>query len=327
MSLSEILSRLNHLKRIDLTPLDKLGPVFDEVAKTYVDVKFTNKYNITTSAKSVKDALANYRNEVESLKAILEKTIYSGHNEFIAQGEKIWAEQYNIMSFEENLEWIGQWPPNGADYEKFSELVNQHCNWQQPALIFGANKTNIMQTMVGADPLYSVERYPEYHTLQKESFHVDYHRKIKCYVPDEMKLLPRDAFSVAAVYNQFPFLPWKRVTNYINQLTETLAPGGMLIFNYNNCRLTKGFQYFEQQSMTYTVPEMYYEYCQSLGLELQEDFVSPNLDFAFMTFTKPGSIDLVKKYPAVGMISQQPTLNNPLEHKQRLKKLTGIFKS
>ena len=171
------------------------------------------------------------------------------------------------MTFSEHLEWVDSWPPNAEDYNYFVTSASSHCNWQQPGLAFGSGKSTLLNSMVGAEPLYTMERYAEYHKLQKENFHADFARRLRCYLIDEIALLPKDSFSIIAVYNQFPFLPWNKVSTYLEHLAQSLSPGGYIYFNYNNCRYPKSFRYFEIRAMPYTTPEMYIELCQKLGLE------------------------------------------------------------
>jgi hypothetical protein len=327
MSLSEIIYRLNQLKQFDPKPFDDIAQVMSDTAKIYADIKFTNKQNLTSSMNKVNESIERYKNDIEELKRILENTIYNDHDRYVDEGIKIWHEQYVKMTFKEHLEWIDLIPPNSNDLMIFETAIANSTSWQQPALIAGANKSDIIKPMVGSEPLYTVEHYPEYFDLQKEKFSVDYQRRLRCYSFTELNLLPQNAFGLIVVYNQFPFLPWKKVTGYLDQLIPALSPGGTLFFNYNNCYSYKGFRYFEDRIMTYTLPEMYYKHCNMNGLVLETDYLSPSNDFAFMKFNKPGTMNLIKKYPSFGMIVQQPTLTEPANHNQRLEKIKKIFKT
>lgn len=295
------------------------------ISDLYTDVKFANNNELDKAANDIDVAFNTYKNELEILKNKLHDSIYSNVESFINEGDNIWSEQYAKMSFEEHLEWSKNWPPSKEDYNYFVTSISSHANWQQPAIVAGSGQSDVLKALMGSEPLYSIEQYPEYHQLQRDRFSPEYQRRLRCYQYTEINLLPKNAAGIIVVYNQFQFMPWKKVEKIIANLINVLSPGGVLYFTYNNCNYPKSFKFFEDGSMTYSLPELYYQSCQDLTLDI--DYTSPYEDFSFMKFVKPGSVKLIKRYPSFGVIDQQPTLKTPNVHEPRIKKIKQVFKS
>lgn len=327
MSLSDILDRLLKLEQLDDKPFDDLIERLKQVRELYADVKFANRQEIGIVAKDLTQSISAYKREIDDLKVLLERNIYENQEQFIAESEKFYQLNINKMTFDEYVDWNKRWTLSNGDFTHLSKRVANHCHWQQPALVFGANEHDILDAMIAADPLYVLERYPEYPLLQKKKLADLSARKIRFYTMDELKLLPENGFSVIAVLNQFSFLPWTQISELISRFNHCLAPGGHLIFNYNNCRTVKGFRFFEQRLAAFSVPSMYIDHCDSIGMKLMHSYDSPNDPFSFMEFAKPGKLSLIKKHPSVGIVKQQPTASNKAASDIRVRKLIHIFKS
>lgn len=327
MRLSEILDRLIQLEQLDDHPFDAVLDRMIRIKELYSNVKFANRQEIGLAARDLSQSIIAYKNEINDLKSRLEKNVYENQQQFIDDSEKFYQQNINKMTFDEYVEWSKQWKIAAEELNHFAGRISNHCHWQQPALIVGSNDYSMLEPMISADPLYVLERYTEYFRLQKEKFADLSARKVRFYSLDDIKLLPNDSFSVIAVLNQFGFLPWKQTSEMITQFSKCLAPGGCLVFNYNNCRTVKGFRFFEQHLASFSLPSMYTDLCESIGLHPVLSYDSTVNPFSIMEFRKPGSIKLVKKHPSVGMVKQQPTASNKALHDVRIKKLIHIFKS
>lgn len=298
-----------------------------QVKELYSGIKFANRQEIGIATKDLTQSVAAYKNEIIDLRARLERNVYENQEQFISESEKFYQHNINKMTFDEYVEWSKKWIISDDDFEHFSQRVTNYCHWQQPALIVGSNDHDIFDSMIASDPLYVLERYPEYLISRKKKMTDISARKTRFYSMDEIKLLPENSFSIIAVLNQFGFLPWNQTREMISIFSNCLAPGGHLIFNYNNCRTVKGFRFFEERLASFSVPSMYTDFCDTLNLELVDSYDSLTNAFSFLEFAKPGKLSLIKKYPAVGIVKQQPTANNKMAKEVRIRKLIHIFKS
>jgi hypothetical protein len=58
-----------------------------------------------------------------------------------------------------------------------------------------------------------------------------------------------------------------------------------------------------------------------------EKYNSTRETFSMLTFKKEGSKNLIKKYPSVGYIYQQPTFSNQKEHEQKIDTVKKVIKA
>lgn len=328
ISLSEILKRLHILDEIDLSKSFKsLETDFDSINENRRELKYINNHEITSIENDIRNLIKRYENALTETRSKLRETVYGNHNAFLAENDNIYRLHFDNMTFAEHAEWINLWPPNENNKNNFFSQITNNLHWQQPALIYGANTTNLTKISVAAEPLYVMEKHKDYFDLQKEMFASDYVRRMRFYHVDEMNRLPRNIFSVIAIYNQFPFLPWKNVNDILGSLIPCLAPGGVLLFNYNNCLTSRGFENFERKVMTYSTADMYKELCTNAGLGLMKSFDADDEAFSYLVFSRPGKMNLIKKYPTVGIVKKQPTFKDQVLHDLRLAKIKRIFKS
>lgn len=327
ISLSEILAKLIQLESIDTKPLQDVEQFFMDIKTICKDVKFYNKAEMAIASTELRTSIDQYLKQIEVLKSKLENNIFQNHQEFIARSEEIYNERANKFTFDEYSAWIENHPIIPHDFDYFYAKIVNSCSWLQPALIFGANKSTISKAILAAEPVYFVERFKEYFDIQAEHFNPAFKKRMRFYSLDELDALPLNCFGTIVIYNQFPFLPWKEISRLIKIFVNCLAPGGMLIFNYNNCRTARGFYSFEQQLLTYTLPSMYLELAKELDLELKNSHDSLWNNFSLFEFQKSGSMDLIKRHPSMGMIKNHPLLGNGQALADHVSKIKNILNS
>lgn len=327
IELNKLLEKSINLEKIDFSSSSKeLNEYINKVNSLIEDLSYTHAIELKKTSEEIQILLKKHQSNVLNLSEYLKKIVFSDHAQYIKYNETIWRENFENMLFHENLEWSKLCPPNKTEFSNFSLRVSHFCNWQYPAIIYGSKDYDLITTMSSSDPLYVVEQYNEYITLQKERYHPDFVRKLKFYRFNDINLLPKNDVGLAVVFNEFPFLPWDTIVFILEKLINCLMPGGTLIFNYNNCLTVRGFKEFEARRMVYTTPDMFIKFLCKQHFTIEEHYISDKETFSYLIFKKAGSRELIKRYPSVGFVKQQPTfINQDLHHKNRIELLRKLY--
>lgn len=324
--LSKILARFLKLQELENKfPTEHLENYINDINECTAGINHYNSQAIHKSAEKLKLSIEEYQSAIKSFTNSIGVTFSSHHTEFINASELIYRENLEIMTFDEHRAWAPLWSPSQAEFDQFVSQISSAVSWQQAGLMFGAKDSSMINAIISSEPMYVVERYPGYFNLQSEKFHPDQQRKIKFYKLGDINLLPKNSFGIIAVYNEFPFLPWNITSGILYQFSSLLAPGGTIIFNYNNCETYRGFKEFENRYMSYTTPKMYIDLCNRLNLSYVKDYVSESETFSYMVFKKNGEITPIKKFPSIGYVKAQPTFANPTLHKKRIETIRKII--
>lgn len=325
--LSKILDSLMKIQNLDFeSSCKELHSFVSSVDDCVNGLQLVNHSKLKEVKNNLYKALQEYSHAIDEIEKKLEHTISSNKKEYLKQSEEIYRQNIEKMLFEEELEWAKLWPPTKEDFKYFYHVIVNHTNWQYGGVIIGSKNSTIINAIIGVEPFYIIEKFQNYFSLLAEKFHPDFMRKIKFYQHENIKQLPDNSMGIIVVINEFNFLPWNATTHVLNTLTKKLIPGGILVFNYNNCNTLKGFINFENNQMVYTTTEMYEEVLKNLNLRCIERHDSTSESFSFLVFKKDGSKRLIKGYPSVGFIKEQPTLLNPTEHQKRIAMIRDLVK-
>jgi hypothetical protein len=326
LPLSEIFNRLIKIRNLnfDGNKQDILNKI-DSFNNYLKNVKFIESNELKSIEEKLVKELNNYSELIKKIELKLEKAVLDNEASYIKASKKMYVENLEKMLFEEHLEWSQLWPPTDLEFDHFLNQIKQYINWQEPSLIFGANNSKILKATIGTEPIYILERYPEYFNLQKEKFNVSFSRKLRFYDINSINLLPKNSIGLLICFNELNFLPWDISSYLLTTFSQILSPGGKLIFNYNNCKTLRGFVEFENQSMVFSTPEMYIKHLKKYNLNCIHEYTSNRETFSFMIFEKSGVKNLVKKSPSVGYIKQQLTLSKPVEHKARIEHIEKLI--
>jgi hypothetical protein len=318
--LSDLLQTSIDLNRIDFNSVSKkLKNYLSEVNLCLAELPYVNTNETKELAQEIETLLNKHRDNVLAINKHIKKIVYHDVDQYIKSSEDIWKENSEKMLFHEHVEWSKLLPPKKEEFTSFSAKILNYANWQYPGLIYGAKNFDILETVKSNEPLYLIENYKEYFNIQKEKFHIDFARKLKCYSIEDINFLPKNDIGIIVAFNEFPFLPWSSIQFILQKFIDCLMPGGILIFNYNDCTTVRGFKAFEDRIMTYATPQMYLGFLHKQNFSLLEHYVSSKETFSYMIFQKDGNRKLIKKYPSVGFIKQQPTFTEEsLHHKKRL---------
>lgn len=325
--LSKILDSLIKIQNLDFESSSKnLHSFAADIDKCVKDLKIINHTRLINAKDNLQKALQEYSNTVNEIEKKLKTTISLDKDEYLKKSEEIYKENIERMLFEEELAWAKLWPPTKDDFKLLYQTIVNYSNWQYGGLIVGSKNSSIIDAITGTEPFYVVEKFPNYLNLFAKKYHADFIRKIKFYQLERIKQLPNNSMGVIVVFNEFNFLPWNATVHVLNTLSKKLIPGGVLIFNYNNCDTVNGFINFENNQMVYSTFEMYEKFLKNFNLNCIQKHDSTSQSFSFVTFKKDGFKKPIKGYPSVGLIKEQPSLSNTIAHQKRIALIRTLVK-
>lgn len=317
--LSDILSILENLQSLNFDSSIAGLQDYIKKANSYIsDLDVINQDDLLFLEKNLQESIAAYHTNIKKIEQKLSTLVFNNKKDYVLASQKIWADNFEKMTFNEHLQWAPLWPPSSKEFEKFVEQIALHLNWKISGLILGAKNSEIIRTLTSTEPFYVVEQHTEYFKLQKEKFPVDFHRKMKCYNLNDLNLLPNKSIGVIVVYNEFPFLPWDTISQILHILVNKLNDGGVIIFNYNECTTVAGLDRFEKSHMCYSTSSMFDSFFVNHNMNCVKKYVSETETFSYLIYKKEGTTPLIKNYPSVGYIYHHPSFSNHEEHKEKI---------
>jgi len=136
--------------------------------------------------------------------------------------------------------------PEFAD--QLGSRIRQYTNWKYPSLEIGPGDGFWTDNLVGSDPLYLVDIHKEYLDSTVSKYNDVYKRRIRPYLtgPENGKsdltldFLPSGQLGFIFSWAVFDFLPYEQTKTYLKSCFNSLRPGGIMLFSYNDCDTFKG---------------------------------------------------------------------------------------
>lgn len=326
--LSTLLSKFKSLENVEnVINLNNVEEYVSAINTQIDDLSIVDNHELKQAEANLLKSVEEYRSSIANIKQNLNNTYFSNSKEYQNISDSIWRDNSEKMTFNEHLHWTPLWPPSVEEQEKLIVQIKRYANWQIPGLIYGAKDTDLITALNGVNPIYIVDNYKEYADLQKSKFDPAVARRMRFYHLDNVTSLPNNAIGLIVIYNELPFLPWSMSNALLKILSRKLRPGGVIIFNYNDCNTVKGLKYFEDRNMVFTTFEMFDNLLTSTDLSFVEKYNSAFGDFSYLIYTKNGEQPLVKKYPMVGLVKSQTTLINPEGHYQKMQQIYKLVRT
>lgn len=132
--------------------------------------------------------------------------------------------------------------------DQLGSRIRQYTNWKYPSLEIGPGDGFWTDNLVGSDPLYLVDIHKEYLDSTVSKYNDVYKRRIRPYLtgPENGKsdltldFLPSGQLGFIFSWAVFDFLPYEQTKTYLKSCFNSLRPGGIMLFSYNDCDTFKG---------------------------------------------------------------------------------------
>jgi hypothetical protein len=206
--------------------------------------------------------------------------------------------------------------------------IGSYSNWKYPGLHLHcryftnadnqdsnkyANHQFRIGAMVSADPLYLVGK--EMFALEQLISHFPevYQRRLRLYetTTRDLSMLPQNQFGFVFSWDFFNCLPLTAIEDYFQLIIRILRPGGVFMFNYNNCEFERSAGLVEDRQACWATPKLIKQIIERTGFELLveenypvQNFTNPKEDawVSWMEIKKPGELSTIKLHQVLGSI-------------------------
>ena len=207
-----------------------------------------------------------------------------------------------------------------ADFvrEKRSLIINEdtehiikqkillYTNWRYPALELGCRDGEWTQYMVASDPLYIMDKFPEFLENTGSKFPNLYNNRLRKYLIKNYNLsaLPQNQFSFVFSFGYFNHLSLDTITQYLKQIYNLLRPGGVFLFTYNDGDTLAGAGMAEHRAQTFIPKSILVPTCLGSGFEVLGE-LQPQNNISLLEIKKPGNLKTVKSHQVLGEIKRR----------------------
>ena len=190
--------------------------------------------------------------------------------------------------------------------QDIKQRILLHTDWRYPALEIGCRDGEWTQYMVAADPLYIIDRYPEFLDSTNSRFPELYQRRLRKYQlkNQDLSILPTAQMGFVFSWGYFNYVSIDTMRQYLRQIFELLRPGGIFFFSYNDGDTTFGAGMAEHFTQTYMPKSLLTTLADSLGYEINKTSDYGN-NIHWIELKKPGTLHTVKAHQVLGEIKRQ----------------------
>jgi len=301
MKLSEIVSYLEFLESLQVhdqasEAVDRLVSVVNVVTGHAVQVSNCSQ-DIEQKFESLKFAHKNFGITLAEIKQCLIQMLHEQEPAYLAESFRL----FNQEMRHDSLEYIlnRRLAIDDISNIKLRSRLKNLANWQLPGLVIAPRTETFVEDIVPLDPLYLVDIHQNLLDITINRFPLAYQRRLRQYVVNNdlsngiLDELPSNQFGVIFAYNYFNYFPMELITQYLQEITTKLRPGGSFIMTYNNCDRSHGIALAEKSWMCYTPGRLLIQAANSAGLEhVSSTDASGNL--SWIEFARPGKIESIR---------------------------------
>lgn len=276
---------------------DELFELLKEV-KTNLEIQkfdFDNiKEEIHQESEVIKNSLNKIENGLDQFKKNLNDFFDSVEEPYYKESQEI----YKSILQDTADYTLDQYKYKKLVYEEetLQFLINRvklQVNWKWPAMELRPALGEFSDVLIGCDPLYLVDTDAELFAEVKQLWTPEYQRRIRYYTIDEsvkmpLGVLPQNQFGLILSINFFNFRPLDIIEKYLTGMFNTLKPGGVAIFTFNNCDYPIGVDNFENGYYCYTPGRVIKELCIKQGFKILSSFDMEN-NVSWIEIQKPGN--------------------------------------
>lgn len=273
-----------------------------------IDFDFRDsKAQIQALLDRVEDDLKRVEDYIMDFKTDLADQISRYHNEYEIVSQEIYQSQWN-----DTPEYILERTAQNAFVEQ-EDYFNFFCNrmahyvdWRFAGMQFRPAGGHITDQIKGLDPLYLVDHHRDLFEEVKKEWHPAYQRRLRYYTVEDtddnpLEAFPVNQFSCIIAYDFFNYKPMDLIQKYLKACFELLAPGGGIIFTYNDCDQSHGVINVEHKWACYQPKHKMIEMIKELGYEVvfTGDYLA---NLSWIEAKKPGKLTSIRGGQTVAQI-------------------------
>jgi hypothetical protein len=198
------------------------------------------------------------------------------------------------------------------DFETFNLInyrIKRYTSWQYPGLQLYPTSDAWIDLMVANDPLYLVHHDYDFLKSQITKYPSTYQNRLRLYkiFNQDLSDLPQNQFGFVLSWGMMTHLIADKVEMYLEGVFNLLRPGGVFMFDYNNCDLENLAKLAEYNYKSYNSSRLITNLCEKIGYEIIcfNDIELNNLPVSHISWVelrKPGKLTTIKAHQALGQV-------------------------
>lgn len=297
MKLSELVAYYNALSRFSVDSVRRdanmaLDKIMHEVR--YRDVGADDiRQRLGDNVATVNQDFYNFEKELQNLKQQVRQQIEKLEKHYFAESYRIYDEEM----VHESVDWIlnRRMPMSDETKSLITARIAAHNDWHHPGMIIRPGLEDFIDSMVGLDPLYLVDREHDLLAPAMGRFNELFYRRIRPhyineYSDDEiLHKIPNAQFGMCLAFNFFNFKPFEVLKRYLIEIYNKLKPGGTLLMTFNDCDREHCVALAESAFTCYTPGSMVRDLAQAIGYEVFFEW-NDNGNLSWIELKKPGKL-------------------------------------
>jgi SAM-dependent methyltransferase len=276
MNLSEIVDLRNRLKYWSSQDLDQaINEFADSVTSISTDHPARDQHAHNTlmlSRKQLDSTVAAYKQSVEQYVFCLDQQISDIESAYLAKSYDL----YDRFMRREQPDYILDRRLSLSDESMsiWQSRLAKYSDWKWPGMVIRPAREQWLHQMVALDPLYVLDLNYELLTPAVSKFSEVYQNRLRRLIINEnhetkfLPDLPSHQLGICAVFNFFNYRPFEVIKRYLEEIMQTLRPGGILLMTYNNCDLSGAVALVEKGFMCYTPKRLILSLLESVGYDI-----------------------------------------------------------
>ena len=280
----------------------EIDDIIDNIA--LIKTKYGEDYSfrleqLIGSLESIKRDLAKPLAQLADIKEITDLDLQDATEKFYRPG---YQDELRYANPDRIREIRTMYFPTGVE-EIVRRSIDLYVSWQYPGLEIGCRDGEWTKHIVGCDPLYITDTFPEFLESTVKNYPSEYQNRLRKYLIKDHSLsqLPVGQFGFIFSWNYFNYLSMPIIERYLKQIITLLRPGGALMFSYNNAEMPASASYADSYFMSYATKTQILDMCEKIGFEL---ITSIDLEpaISWIEIKRPGKLKLIKAHQVLGEI-------------------------
>lgn len=311
MILSELVKIKRDLESLSLTSYElELNTSLTGLAGKFENKNSANKdvlQSILQSQENINLEFSKIRHSIDDYKKYIDFCIDEQKEKYYKLSEQIYQDglqdnaEYVLNRRKESLTFAEE-----SNKDLFTSRLGMYNSWKYPAIEIRPAFGEITELLKGCDPLYLLDTQEQMFSAVKKLWTPQYQNRLRYYSIDNtsanpLNELPDGQFGFITAVDYFNFKPVHVIKIFLEQFYVKLRPGGVVMFNYNNCDLPYAVKNVENYFCCYTPGTEVKTIAKNIGFEIVKSFDRLE-NISWLELRKPGEITTLRGGQTLGEI-------------------------